>query len=120
MGAVNKKDDSWKDGPVPPEFNQDVEAFRKFVKEQKGVSTDMSHLSLPKLHQKIRSDVEGLSAVVQQLGSGECCLLTGFCRENTQIKIGFVRRSCQTKGSIGEAEKGLRQGACQCRGRSEN
>jgi len=70
LGAVNKKDDSWKDQPVPPEFNQDVEAFRKFVKDQKGVSTDMSHLSLPKLHQKIRSDVEGLTAVVQQLGSG--------------------------------------------------
>ena len=73
VSGANKKDDSWKDSPVPPEFSQDVDAFRKYVKDQKGVSTDMSHLSLPKLHQKIKSDVEGLSAVVQQLGSGECC-----------------------------------------------
>jgi len=64
------KDDSWKDGQIPPELAQDVEAFRKFVKDQKGLCTDMSHLSLPKLHQKIQSDVDGLNAVVNQLGSG--------------------------------------------------
>ena len=59
-----------------PEFNTDVDTFRKFVKEQKAVSTDMSHLSLPKLHQKIKSDVEGLNAVVQQLGSGNLMQVT--------------------------------------------
>ena len=53
-----------------------MDTFRKFVKEQKAVSTDMSHLSLPKLHQKIKSDVEGLNAVVQQLGSGKLMQVT--------------------------------------------
>ena len=62
------------------EFNTDVDVFRKFVKEQKAVSTDMSHLSLPKLHQKIKSDVEGLSTVVQQLSSG-IKLLSAFCEK---------------------------------------
>ena len=58
-----------KETAIPNELVTAVEDFKKFVKEERGVSSDIAHVS-PKIHDKISEEVDGLSRLVTTLMSG--------------------------------------------------
>jgi len=58
-----------KETPVPQPLQQHIEDFKKFVKEERGVSSDIAHVS-SKTHAQIRRDIDGLSGLVKALGHG--------------------------------------------------
>ena len=58
-----------KEAPVPAPLQQHIEDFKKFVKEERGVSSDIAHVS-SKAHAQIGRDIDGLNGLVKALGHG--------------------------------------------------
>ena len=65
----NKGGGGLKDTTIPKELMVDIENFKRFVKEEKSVSSEIAHVS-PKTHQKVMDDIKALNGVVKQLASG--------------------------------------------------
>ena len=65
----NKTDGSGsKESPIPAELNTTVEAFKNFIKEEKSVSSEISH-NTDKQMKQVKEDTEGLSHLVSSLSS---------------------------------------------------
>ena len=58
-----------KESNVPKELMDDIDNFKKFVKEEKSVSSDIAHVS-PKMHQKLKTEIKALNTIVKELSSG--------------------------------------------------
>ena len=51
----NKGTGGLKETNIPQELMADIDAFKRFVKEEKSVSSDIAHVS-PKAHQKLKTE----------------------------------------------------------------
>jgi hypothetical protein len=69
QGAAQEQGKVGKESFVPQELGTTVEELRAFVKEEKDVSSEVSHLS-DKQFQRIREDTEALSQLVAVLAAG--------------------------------------------------
>ena len=58
-----------KETNIPKELVEDIENFKRFVKEEKSVSSDIAHVS-HKAHQKIKTEIKALNTIVKELSSG--------------------------------------------------
>ena len=58
-----------KETNIPKELVDDIDNFKKFVKEEKSVSSDIAHVS-PKMHQKLKTEIKALNTIVKELSSG--------------------------------------------------
>ena len=58
-----------KETNIPKELMQDIDNFKRFVKEEKSVSSDIAHVS-PKAHQKLKTEIKTLNTIVKELASG--------------------------------------------------
>jgi nucleoporin p58/p45 len=58
-----------KETMVPQQLSQNMEDFKKFVKEEKSVSSEIAHIS-SKTHHQIKNDIDGLSGLVKALSHG--------------------------------------------------
>ena len=66
-GKVDGK--SAKESMIPAELGATVEELKKMVKEEKGVSSDISHVSA-KAYNKIKEETEALAQLVNVLATG--------------------------------------------------
>ena len=65
----NKTDGSnSKESPIPAELNTTVEAFKNFIKEEKSVSSEISH-NTDKQMKQVKEDTEGLRHLVSSISS---------------------------------------------------
>ena len=68
-GEENKTDgSSSKESPIPAELNTTVEAFKNFIKEEKSLSSEISH-NTDKQMKQVKEDTEGLSHLVSSISS---------------------------------------------------
>ena len=68
-GEENKTDGSnSKESPIPAELNTTVEAFKAFIKEEKSLSSEISH-NTDKQMKQVKEDTEGLSHLVSSISS---------------------------------------------------
>ena len=58
-----------KETDIPKELMEDIDNFKRFVKEEKSVSSDIAHAS-PKVHQKLKTEIKALNTIVKELASG--------------------------------------------------
>ena len=58
-----------KETNIPRELMVDIDNFKRFVKEEKSVSSDIAHVS-PKAHQKLKTEIKALNTIVKELASG--------------------------------------------------
>ena len=58
-----------KETNIPKELMEDIDNFKRFVKEEKSVSSDIAHVS-PKAHQKLKTEIKALNTIVKELASG--------------------------------------------------
>jgi nucleoporin p58/p45 len=58
-----------KETNIPKELMDDIDNFKRFVKEEKSVSSDIAHVS-PKAHQKLKTEIKALNTIVKELASG--------------------------------------------------
>ena len=58
-----------KETNIPKELMEDIDNFKRFVKEEKSVSSDIAHVS-PKVHQKLKTEIKALNTIVKELASG--------------------------------------------------
>ena len=58
-----------KESNIPKELVDDIDNFKRFVKEEKSVSSDIAHVS-PKAHQKLKTEIKALNTIVKELESG--------------------------------------------------
>ena len=66
-----------KESNIPNELLVTVEDFKKYVKEERGISSDIAHTSV-KVHDKISEEINGLNQLVNTLSTGlakNCMLL---------------------------------------------
>ena len=69
VSEENKTDGSnTKESPIPAELNTVVEAFKNFIKEEKSVSSEISH-NTDKQMKQVKEDTEGLSHLVSSISS---------------------------------------------------
>ena len=57
-----------KESPIPAELNTVVETFKNFIKEEKSVSSEISH-NTDKQMKQVKEDTEGLSHLVSSISS---------------------------------------------------
>ena len=57
-----------KESPIPAELNTVVETFKNFIKEEKSVSSEISH-NTDKQMRQVKEDTEGLSHLVSSISS---------------------------------------------------
>ena len=75
-----------KESNIPNELLVTVEDFKKFVKEERSISSEIAHTS-PKIHDKISEEINGLNQLVSALSSGlakNCMLLDKIKLEAAQ------------------------------------
>merc|ERR1712156_348117 len=58
-----------KETAIPNELLESVEEFKKFVKEERSVSSDIAHAS-PKIHNKISEEISAMNQLVSTLMTG--------------------------------------------------
>ena len=68
-GQEAGKVDGNKESMIPAELGATVEELKKMVKEEKGVSSDISHVSA-KAYNKIKEETEALAQLVNVLATG--------------------------------------------------
>ena len=59
-----------KETAIPNELLESVEEFKKFVKEERSVSSDIAHAS-PKIHNKISEEISAMNQLVSTLMTGK-------------------------------------------------
>lgn len=67
--AASKSAKALKETAIPNELLETVEEFKKFVKEERAISSDIAHTSA-KVHTKITDEIDGLGRLVTGLSSG--------------------------------------------------
>ena len=75
-----------KESNIPNELLVTVEDFKKYVKEERGISSDIAHTSV-KVHDKISEEINGLNQLVNTLSTGlakNCMLLDKIKMEAAQ------------------------------------
>ena len=58
-----------KETAIPNELLETVEEFKKFVKEERSISSDIAHVS-PKIHKKIAEEIAAMNQLVSTLMTG--------------------------------------------------
>ena len=58
-----------KETNIPKELMDDIDNFKRFIKDEKSVSSDIAHVS-PKVHQKLKTEIKALNTIVKELASG--------------------------------------------------